>query len=109
MDSCAVYVTATSRLASDGDFRWQLAHHEREAFADIGSKVMRWQWCDAITRDPIAPAFSEPPKLPNFSQWMPSGSGRSWEDVASSPGIDQRRLNHFRQSMADSVVVYQFA
>jgi hypothetical protein len=103
-----LYVTATARLASEGDIRWQLAHHEREAFDDMGSSFINWHWRDPFTGDRIAPAFSEQPKLPELSRWMPTEPERSWEDVAAGPGIEQRRLDLLRQSMADSVMVYQF-
>jgi hypothetical protein len=104
MDSSAIYIDARSDLVGKGDLRYQLAACERRAFVSGRvSDMMQWKWCDYVTGDTLAPAFDEPPELPELSKWLPTDSKTTWDDV---PDVE---FDTFIERVADSVMVYQYA
>jgi hypothetical protein len=105
MDSSAIYISASSSLIAERNLH--VAAHEQHAFlTDLVPSLMKWKWCDSVTGEIIAPAFDEPPKLPDLSRWMPSDSKETWDDLPRGE-IDKIDPKHWNR-MADSVLVYQF-
>jgi hypothetical protein len=116
MDSSAIYVNASSDLIAEGDLRWQLAAHERRVFlTDLLPDMMKWKWCDFATGETLAPAFDEPPELPELSRWMPTEDSKiTWDrDDLQVPGgeVDETDLldTKWTAGTTDCVLMYQYA
>jgi hypothetical protein len=114
MDSSAIYVNSSSKLVAEGDLRsHHLASYERVMFAtDLEDNLTEWTWRDFATGDTLAPAFDEPPGLPELSRWMPTtDSNITWDDIQQIRSRDVMPMHvlHRAAGAPDSVLVYQYA